>query len=397
MTLAGCPMCKSARAYATPLYAVQSNEIGDERYECTACGYMAVYRVQRRAFEPPKEQLSEAWQPPVLLPLPLTFDPEWPDPRKRPPASARSPLPGTDSRNKDGHKQSAAAKPPPHARAATSMKSAKGLEQRQASTGVGEPLVTQNRSGAVDRPADTRKPRRKPERAEPSSPGRKIRRHRHGLRPTQSGERAGSRTDRAKGRHADARDAIGDRSRTGQDQPATFGMHQVLTEQLAELRAHPDRDRVRTAQAIAQLAAGVRVLAEQTAKIEKQPIYPKRDMQNGGVIDQLIADVHRVLAEQIAILRAHADLDQIKKARVITRLASEEIRLRALDSCRATEALANFDLVAVLNEGLKEAERIIEEKKRLARSQEALAENSADERDGRSENPSPGGTTSTGS
>ena len=386
MTLAGggargssahCPMCKSARGYATLLYAVRSNELGDYLYECTACGYMAVYRVQTREFEPRKEQLSEAWQPPLLLPLPPRFDPEWPDARKRPPASARPPLPGTDSRNQHGHKQPAAAEPPPHSRAATSTKTAKRLEQRQASTGPEEPLVTQNPSGAVDR---------------------KTRRHRHGLRPTQPGERAGSRTDRATGRDADTRDAIGNRLRNGQDQPqATFGMHQVLTEQLEELRAHPDRDPVRKAQAIAQLAAGVRVLAEQAARVEKQPIYPKRHMQNGGVIDQLIADVHRVLAEQIGLLRAHADLDQLKKARVITRLASEEIRLRALDSCRATEALANFDLVAVLNEGLKRAERIIEEKQRLARIQEALAENSSDQSDARSENPPPGDTVSTDS
>src|SRR5262245_35504807 len=84
----------------------------------------------------------------------------------------------------------------------------------------------------------------------------------------------------------------------------------------------------------------------------------------------------------------------LKKARVITRLASEEIRLRALASCRA---LANFDLVAVLNEGLKRAERIIEEKQRLARIQEALAENSSDQSDARSENPPPGDTVSTDS
>ena len=256
------------------------------------------------------------------------------------------------------HVQPAAADPAQQRRKATSEESAGGSEHGQPNEGPGESLPPENPSvprdnNSIESPADAGKTRRTLESDRPSSPS------------------------------------------NGQDQPqATFGMHQVLTEQLEELRAHPDRDPVRKAQAIAQLAAGVRVLAEQAAKIEKQPIYPKRHMQNGGVIDQLIADVHRVLAEQIGLLRAHADLDQLKKARVITRLASEEIRLRALASCRA---LANFDLVAVLNEGLKRAERIIEEKQRLARIQEALAENSSDQSDARSENPPPGDTVSTDS
>jgi len=84
-------------------------------------------------------------------------------------------------------------------------------------------------------------------------------------------------------------------------------------------------------------------------------------------------------------------------SQAIARLASEELRLRALHSRRVAEAIPSFDFAAMMEQALKEAQPRIEELKRLARSQEALAENSADERDGRSENPSPGGTTSTGS
>ena len=258
------------------------------------------------------------------------------------------------------HVQPAAADPAQQRRKATSEESAGGSEHGQPNEGPGESLPPENPSvprdnNSIESPADAGKTRRTLESDRPSSPS------------------------------------------NGQDQPqATFGIHHVLTEQLEELRAHPDRDPVRKAQAIAQLAAGVRVLAEQTAQIEKQPMYPGRDMPNVGVIDQLIADVHRVLAEQIAMLRAHADLDQIKKSRAITRLASEELRLRALHSRRVAEAIHSFDFAAMLEEALKEAQPRIEELQRRARSQEARAENSADERDGHSENLSSGGTASTG-
>ena len=153
MTLAGggargssahCPMCKSARGYATPLYAVRSNEIGDDLYECTACGYRAVYRVQTREFEPPKEQLSEAWQPPLLWPLPLRFDPDWPNARKRPRASARPLLPETDSGEQHDHVQPAAADPAQQLRKATSEEPAGGSEHGQSNEGPGEPLPPEN-------------------------------------------------------------------------------------------------------------------------------------------------------------------------------------------------------------------------------------------------------------
>src|SRR5262249_29184336 len=113
---------------------------------------------------------------------------------------------------------------------------------------------------------------------------------------------------------------------------------------------------------------------------------------------------HEVLAQQVEALRANPDLDPTKKARAIARLAREELRLRALRSRRAAKALPLFDLGAFLEEAWRKNQPEIERKKRAARaalvareSEEALAETSADERDGHSVNPSPGGTGSTGS
>jgi len=136
------------------------------------------------------------------------------------------------------------------------------------------------------------------------------------------------------------------------------------------------------------------VLVEQ---LEKRPPDQGLSVKGAGAINKLISNVHEVFAEQVEALSANPDLDPLKKAQAIARLASEELRLRALHSRRVAEAIPSFDFAAMMEQALKEAQPRIEELKRLARSQEALAENSADERDGRSENPSPGGTTSTGS
>jgi len=232
---------------------------------------------------------------------------------------------------------------------------------------------------------------------QPSSPSRRIRRHKDRLRPRQAGKHAGSGTDRAKGRDADARDAIGKRSRNGQDKPQTtkdLFLNQRIPEQIAELHADPDLDPIRKAHAIAQLAANLPVLVEQLDK--KRAADQDLAVRTAGAIDKLLSYVHEVFAELVEALRANPDLDPIKKARAIARLASEELRLRALNlRRRATEALPRFDLVAVLEEALKENQRKIEREKAelLARgSEEALAETSADAPNGPSRNPSPGGT-----
>src|SRR5262249_50374182 len=152
-----------------------------------------------------------------------------------------------------------------------------------------------------------------------------------------------------------------------------------IPEQIAELQANADLDPIRKAHAIAQLAANLPVLVEQLEKGRADQGVP---VQRGGAIDELISNVHEVFAEQVETLRANPDLDPHKKARAIARLASEELRLRALNlRRRATEALPKFDLVAVLEEALKENQRKVEREKAalLAReSEEALAETSAD-------------------
>ena len=301
------------------------------------------------------------------------------------------------------HVQPAAADPAQQLRKATSEEPAGGSEHGQSNEGPGEPLPPENPSvprdnNSLESPADAGKTRRTLESDQPSSPSRRIRRHKDRLRPRQAGKHAGSGTDRAKGRDADARDAIGKRSRNGQDKPQTtkdLFLNQRIPEQIAELHADPDLDPIRKAHAIAQLAANLPVLVEQLDK--KRAADQDLAVRTAGAIDKLISNVHEVFADQVEALSANPDLDPLKKAQAIARLASEELRLRALHSRRVAEAIPSFDFVAMMEQALKEAQPRIEELKRLARSQEALAENSADERDGRFENPSPGGTTSTGS
>jgi hypothetical protein len=114
----------------------------------------------------------------------------------------------------------------------------------------------------------------------------------------------------------------------------------------------------------------------------------------------LISNVLEVFAEQVEALSANPDLDPIKKAGAIARVASEELRLRALRFRRAAEARLLFDYGALLEEVIKEVQPQIERKKAalLAReSEEALAETSADESNGPSGNPSPAGEVPAGS
>jgi hypothetical protein len=168
------------------------------------------------------------------------------------------------------------------------------------------------------------------------------------------------------------------------------------------LHANPDLDPIRKAHAIAQLASPLAVFLEQLDK--KQAADHGFAVRTASAFDKLISIAHEVLAQQVEALRANPDLDPTKKARAIARLAREELRLRALHFRRAAKAPPRFNLAAFLEEAWKEAQPEIERKKRAAHaallaseSEEALAENSADERDGCSMNPSSGGTAYTGS
>jgi hypothetical protein len=126
-------------------------------------------------------------------------------------------------------------------------------------------------------------------------------------------------------------------------------MHRVLTQQIEKLRADPDLDPFRKAHAIAPLAAHVLALLEQ---FEKLPARPELADERARTIEQLCADVHRVLAAQIETLRADPDIDPKKRARAIARLAREELRLRHLHFRRVAQAQCGqrFDYAAALEE-----------------------------------------------
>jgi hypothetical protein len=171
-------------------------------------------------------------------------------------------------------------------------------------------------------------------------------------------------TDRGTGR-GDKHIANGKLSRDGQGQPrgefvqAFVDRHPVLSEQIRALRTDPDLDPVRRARAIAQLAAALLMLAEQS---EKQRVDPS--VQELGIMDQFTASVHRVLAEQIETLRTNPDVDPEKKARAIARLDREGRRLRRLHFRWVTEAQRgqDFDFGAMLEEIWKENQPELERK-----------------------------------
>jgi hypothetical protein len=203
-------------------------------------------------------------------------------------------------------------------------------------------------------------------------------------------------TDRGTGR-GDKHIANGKLSRDGQGQPrgefvqAFVDRHPVLSEQIRALRTDPDLDPVRRARAIAQLAAALLMLAEQS---EKQRVDPS--VQELGIMDQFTASVHRVLAEQIETLRTNPDVDPEKKARAIARLDREGRRLRRLHFRWVTEAQRgqDFDFGAMLEEIWKENQPELERKKRQLlgeRIDEEGAEAAADGSDRRAANPSPNG------
>jgi len=388
-----CPVCKSARAFATPLHAARSNEIGDELYECRACGYEAVYRVRTGHFEPRKEEISEPWQSPLMWPLPRTIDSVQPA-ANRPTESAVPTVTGIDSHEDRGHRhrQPVVAGVAPQSRAANSPKTAQGSTHELASASPGKPLATEparepSGDASLDAPADFRKPPRTIAPDQPRSQGRGTRRHQDRLRSRPAGETAATRTDRAKGRGTDAGDATRNRSRKRQGQPggpivsSTTEIYRVLAEQIDKLRADPDLDPVRKAQAIAQLTADVVALIEQ---FEKLPLGPDLAEAKAQQIDQFCANVHRVLTEQMETLRANPDVDPGKRARAIARFTSEERRLRDLHFRRVGQARPHlFDLAAVLTQGLEENTPKIEAMK-------AAAERAANERNGRAEDPTSG-------
>jgi hypothetical protein len=160
-------------------------------------------------------------------------------------------------------------------------------------------------------------------------------------------------------------------------------MHGVLTEQIKDLRADPDLDPVRKAQAIASLAAHVVALLEQFEKLPRPAEDAEAGEERVRLIEELYANVHRALAEQIETLRADPNIDREKRARSIARLERQELRLRHLHFRRIAEARQRqrpFDLVAVLNQALEENKPKIEAMK-------AAAERSANEANGRAEDP----------
>jgi hypothetical protein len=262
-----------------------------------------------------------------------------------------------------------------------SPKTAQGSKHELANAGPGEPLATETSRGpsgdaSIDAPADIRKSRRTVAPDQPSTPNRRTRRHRDHPRSRQASEHA----------EASARDTTRNRSRNGQDQPRgdliqTVGdMHRVLTEQIEKLRADPDLDPVRKAHAIAPLAAHVLALLEQ---FEKLPARPELADERARTIEQLCADVHRVLAEQIESLSADPDADPVKRAGAIARLEREELRLRHLHDRRVAEELRRFDLGAFLTQALEENKSKIEAMKAAAEA--------ADEPNGPARDPASGG------
>jgi hypothetical protein len=111
-------------------------------------------------------------------------------------------------------------------------------------------------------------------------------------------------------------------------------------------------------------------------------------VQQAGPIDTLAPYVRGVLAEQIETLRASRDLDPIKKARAIARLASEELRLRALHSRRVARSATQLRPWSLPQGDVRKRQPEFERRKRrlLKRSEEALAETFVGEPGG-----SPGG------
>ena len=102
--------------------------------------------------------------------------------------------------------------------------------------------------------------------------------------------------------------------------------------------------------------------------------------------EQTIADLQRVLAEEMEKLRANPDLDPVRKARAGARLAREARRAIELQSRLVADAQRGplFDFAAMLEQVWEEAQPELERKKRDA---ERSAEMSADEPDGRAPNP----------
>jgi hypothetical protein len=175
-------------------------------------------------------------------------------------------------------------------------------------------------------------------------------------------------------------------------------MSSILTEQINELMADSDLDPIRRARALAQLAASEHwVLGVYIDTLTASP-NPDRAEQ-AQAIRQCGAQVQQVLAQEIETLRANADVDPIRKARTLARLARVSLRLADVHHRLGAEALRGFDLVAALEEAHKEAQPEIERRKRywFEKSEEALAETSADAPNWPSGDPSPGGTVSAGS
>jgi len=207
-----------------------------------------------------------------------------------------------------------------------------------------------------------------------------------------AGENTRMATDRGTGR-GNKHIANGKVSRDRQGQPrgelvqAVVDCHPVLSEQIRALRTDPDLDPVRRAHAIAQLTAALLMLAEQSEKQRVDPSVPKP-----GIMGEVTAAVHWVLAEQMETLRANPDVDPEKRARAIARLDREERRLRRLHFRWVTQAQRgqDFDFGAMLEEIWKETER---KKRQLLgeRIDEEGAEATADGSDRRAGNPSPNG------